>query len=160
MEDDAFRHAVLAGGQEMLQALGSIGPLQCCRSSGLVPQHSPVFKNRILLDENCLWRIISCASRASTAVCIMPSSQHRGRSCHRGTSLQHGARQWHTMFAWPGSHCRTMSPLFIFPLSGLPTSTAEPGRAVQQIKPAAWGWQGDSVPKSSPNCASRSQENG
>lgn len=74
MEDDASHHATLAGGKEVLQALGSTGPL---KGGTVTVQATPLPKP---MDENCLWRSISCASRASLAACMMPSSSARAKA--------------------------------------------------------------------------------
>lgn len=78
MEDDAFHHATLAGGKEMLQAPGSTGPLQGLVCAGTVGVQATLLSKP--MGENCLWRSISCASRASLAACMMPSSSARAKA--------------------------------------------------------------------------------
>lgn len=86
MEDDAFHHATLAGGKEMLQALVSTDPLQGLVCAGTVGVQATLLSKP--MGENCLWRSISCASRASLAACMMPSSSARAKAslqCQAGT---------------------------------------------------------------------------
>lgn len=78
MEDDAFHHATLAGGKEMFQAVGSPGALQGLVCAGMARVQATLLSQP--MDENCLWRSISCASRASLAACMMPGSSARAKA--------------------------------------------------------------------------------
>lgn len=52
MEDDAFHHAALAGGKEMLQAVGSTGALLGLVCGGMVGVQATLLSKP--MDENCL----------------------------------------------------------------------------------------------------------
>lgn len=150
MEDDAFHYATLAGGEEMLQALGSTGALQGLVCAGMVRVQVTVLSEP--MDENSLEEHFLCPQSLISSL-HDAKLQCQGKGCHGMASLRCQAWCWHTMFAGPGSDHGSTSPPFVFPLSLQPTSAAEPGTARQQISQQ----HGLHHPKSSPECASGSQ---
>lgn len=111
------------------------------------------------MAEICLWRSISCASRASLAVWVMPSSSAGAGAVMEGHPSSAGLGVTHRVCMArlsPQIHISTVCFSTLWPAN----ICSRAGQSHAADKPAAEGWRGDTVPKSSPNCASGSQENG